>query len=559
MPLTECVESFEVPTATMAYNLTENQKSLARWVEKENSKQILPETFQVSFLSTEKCLFVQGIRKEGEIGSLDFSQVTPGSFQALAKDQLVNIEAVSSQNQKDRNATHIGLETIRVTILGRLSDAVQSNFGKTTQMLEANNVTPRNGEKTPDRFDTASDTYIVIKKIGEGGSGIVFEVTTDDEKHYALKCLKPDSAKNSKRKRFRNELGFSKNHSHPNLIEVVDSGVVNWKGEIVPFYVMPFMPSNLRQLLLPSNVIAPENKLKLFGQILDGVEAAHLLGVVHRDLKPENILYDPKQDRITIADFGIAAFADELMITQHETKTGEMLCNRHYLAPEQHSPDSKADRRADIFALGLILNELFTASVPYGNAFKKIASVAPSFGYLDTLVDQMIQNDPNGRFSDISSIKRELIGRQNVFIQQQRLDHLKTQVVPRSTADNVLPVEIVGLDAEGGTLILNLNRPPEDGWKHCFQNLTLSGMTVIGPCTPQHYLFAEQTVKIGVNHEIRQEAVNFFKKYSSQATEKYQARLNREAPQREEVSRAEMERQIQKEEQRQRLLDGIRF
>ena len=75
--------------------------------------------------------------------------------------------------------------------------------------------------------------------------------------------------------------------------------------------------------------------LPLFSQLLNGVEAAHLRKVIHRDLKPENILYDPRGNRVIVADFGIAQFQEEELYTAVETKAEDRLANFQYAAPEQ--------------------------------------------------------------------------------------------------------------------------------------------------------------------------------------------------------------------------------
>ena len=81
---------------------------------------------------------------------------------------------------------------------------------------------------------------------------------------------------------------------------------------------MPLFDSSLRPLLREG--INQGKIMPYFGQILDGVEAAHLSNVVHRDLKPENILFDKEKDTIVIADFGIARFQEDQLITAVETK-----------------------------------------------------------------------------------------------------------------------------------------------------------------------------------------------------------------------------------------------
>src|SRR3972149_4359299 len=118
---------------------------------------------------------------------------------------------------------------------------------------------------------------------------------------------------------------------------------------------MPLFDSSLRPLMragLPQDTV-----LRYFSQILDGTEAAHLHNVAHRDLKPENILFENAAARLVVADFGIARFQEEELYTAVETKASDRLANFQYAAPEQRLRGAEVDYRADIYSLGLLLNE----------------------------------------------------------------------------------------------------------------------------------------------------------------------------------------------------------
>src|SRR5262245_14978086 len=140
-------------------------------------------------------------------------------------------------------------------------------------------------------FETAIDTYQGQEILGEGGAGTVYKVSNSDGEFFAVKLLDPHKTNTKKLKRFKNELTFCQRNKHKNIVTVLDHGVIEFKEKNPPFYVMPFYPSTLRKLMDDG---IPHNKvLDYFAQILDGLDAAHLLGVWHRDLKPENILYNP--------------------------------------------------------------------------------------------------------------------------------------------------------------------------------------------------------------------------------------------------------------------------
>jgi serine/threonine protein kinase len=241
---------------------------------------------------------------------------------------------------------------------------------------------------------------------------------------------------------------FGVRNQHPNIMTVVDHGVFKVAGSTTtPFFVMPLYASSLRDVLLkgmPLSAIVPT-----FSQILDGVEAAHLQQVIHRDLKPENILCDRHGTIWVVADFGVAEFAAEELYTLVETKPTTRLANFQYAAPEQRTRGGSTDARTDIFALGLLLNEMFTGAVPHGTAYKTIASVSAEHGYLDDLANSMIRHAAGDRPTSIDTIKQQLIAHQNEFVERQRLSKLQNTVVRVSDVDDPLaaePVRVVGAD-----------------------------------------------------------------------------------------------------------------
>ncbi len=128
------------------------------------------------------------------------------------------------------------------------------------------------------------------------------------------------------------------------------------------------------------------------------------------------------------------------------TAPSERLANFAYAAPEQRVPGREVDERADIYALGLLLNEMFTGEIPHGSGIRSIKDSAPEFAYLDALVDLMIQQQRDGRLQSVRKVKEELIGRGNHFVELQTLNRLKREVVPESSVSDPLiedPIQIV--------------------------------------------------------------------------------------------------------------------
>lgn len=405
------------------------------------------------------------------------------------------------------------------------------------------------------QFDTAFGSYRVIRQIGQGGAGTAYEVVDEADKRLAVKCLDPNKITKAKLKRFKNELFFCLRNTHRNIITVLDFGLAKDKA---PFYVMPYYPNTLRKLMQAG--IPRDQVLPLFSQILDGIEAAHLLSVWHRDLKPENILHAPDAKSLVIADFGIAHFTEEQRRTTIETKPGDRLANFQYAAPEQCPPTRLVDHRVDIYALGLILNEMFTAQVPRGADYPTVEQIAPEYAYLDELIQSMIQHSPKNRPASIDAIKQQLNARGLEFVVKQKLNDLKRTVVPHSEIDDPLvvdPPQLVGIDYRSGALYLELSQPVHSEWINVFYDMHIRYAPM--EMTLRRYFFDENQVHINVGEGKVQQAVNVFKEYLEQANREYGEYAQRIQRQKEDEECRQLEARIQEEETRKQILESVRI
>ena len=407
-------------------------------------------------------------------------------------------------------------------------------------------------------FTTAFATYTATHIIGEGGSGRIFEAVDDAEGKYAIKYLDPAKATKEKVKRFKNELLFCLRNQHPNILTITDYGVFTKEESKTPFYAMPLYDGSLRDLLEAG--ISFDKALIYFAQMLDGVEAAHIQGVVHRDLKPENILYATNEDRLVIADFGIASFEEEELYTAVETKDSTRLANFQYAAPEQRSRGSETDHRSDIYALGLILNEMFTGEIAQGTGYRTIANIATDYEYLDSIVEEMIRQSPQDRINSIEEIKNQLIGRKNEFITRQKISELKDTVVPVTELDDPLitdPPRIVNVDWDRNTLTLIFQQPVNEKWVWALHNMG-SYSSLMG-YRPEAFQIRGDKAVINATEDLVQRIIDYFNDWLPNANRVYEQRIRREKEAAEEAQRKELERQIEEQEARQRVLKNIKL
>jgi hypothetical protein len=255
-------------------------------------------------------------------------------------------------------------------------------------------------------FESATDIYTPGSILGQGGSGIVYQATDGSGKAVAIKLLQPNVATTEKIKRFKNELWFGLRHPHAHIVEILDFGRAFLKGKSAPFYVMPLYDCSLRRLI--DERLNADQILRYFTQILDGLEFAHSFGVYHRDLKPENVFVRRGTDTLVVGDFGAAHFAEDMLATIVETTPGTRLANFQYAAPEQRTKDAGVDWRADLYAIGLILNEMFTGNVPHGTSYALIESVSTAHAYLDEVVDRLLRNAKEQRYASVAELRKVL-------------------------------------------------------------------------------------------------------------------------------------------------------
>ncbi|TDJ53214.1 MAG: serine/threonine protein kinase [Nitrospina sp.] len=412
--------------------------------------------------------------------------------------------------------------------------------------------------KKPIIFETTFTTYTATEIIGEGGSGKIYKVTDESGKIWAVKLL--DSAKATKEKvrRFKNELMFCLKNQHPNIVTVIDHGVFKDSSKSSPFYVTPLYFGSLRSLT--NSGISPDKVLPYFSKIMDGVEAAHLKKVVHRDIKPENILYDKDKDNLLIADFGIAQFEEDDLYTAVETKNSARLANFQYAAPEQRGRDQEVDQRADIYALGLIMNELFTGEVPYGTGYKTISSVAPDYKYLDDLVAEMLRQSPNDRLPNIEQVKQQLIGHKNNFVTRQRISELENTVIPVTEIDDPLivdPPRLINFDWNNGTLTLIFQRNINQLWRWAFLNMG-SHSSLAGK-GPEQFSLSGDKATIAAEENQVQPIINFFKNWIPNINQVYKLKVQQEKEDSENEQRKLLELQTKGQQARQRILTNVKI
>ena len=205
---------------------------------------------------------------------------------------------------------------------------------------------------------TFASRYEIIEELGKGGMGRVYRVKDEKlDEEMALKVLKPEiAADKGMIERFKNELKLARKIAHRNVCKMYDLN----EEEEIPYITMEYVKGeDLKSYIRKKGKISEDDAISIAKQVCEGLAEAHELGVIHRDLKPQNIMIDEKSNA-KVMDFGIARSVEAPGITQ----TGMMIGTPDYISPEQ-AEGEEADQRSDIYALGVILYEMVTGSVPF--------------------------------------------------------------------------------------------------------------------------------------------------------------------------------------------------
>lgn len=253
--------------------------------------------------------------------------------------------------------------------------------------------------------------YEILEILGEGGMGAVYKARDRElDRLVALKVIRPELAGRPEiLQRFKQELILARKVTHRNVIRIFDLG----EADGIKFITMEFIEGHdLKSVLARDGKLSPDRAVEIMQQVCLALEAAHTEDVVHRDLKPQNIMVD-QQGRASVMDFGIARSLEFGGMTQ----TGALIGTPEYMSPEQVRGEH-VDARSDLFALGIIFQEILTGIVPYqaetamASMFKRtkeravpVRQLNPAVPpYLSDIVSKCLEIEPKDRFQTAREI-----------------------------------------------------------------------------------------------------------------------------------------------------------
>jgi serine/threonine protein kinase len=278
-------------------------------------------------------------------------------------------------------------------------------------------------DRDPYVGNTLAQTYRIIRRIGVGGMGAVYEAshTRLTTRKFAIKVMHDELVrKGDLAARFRREAEVAGMASHPNVVAVFD---FDETPEGIPFIVSEYLHGeDLGQRTDRVGKLSLSDTVHVVRQLCAALTIVHDVGVVHRDLKPDNVfLVGEHWPEVKLLDFGIARLADG--DAGSRTRTGIVMGTPAYMAPEQ-ARGERVDHRCDVYAVGAILYRCLTGQPLFDDEDPAAALTAvltreperprklvPELSEaVELVIERAIAREPEERFQSMAELDAALAG-----------------------------------------------------------------------------------------------------------------------------------------------------
>ncbi|MEM1186789.1 MAG: serine/threonine-protein kinase [Planctomycetota bacterium] len=292
------------------------------------------------------------------------------------------------------------------------------------------------------RAPTRIGEYHVLREIGRGGMGVVYEAEQQyPRRRVAVKVVLPGIASQEVMRRFRREADVLGRLEHPGIARIYGAASAMIRGDRTPYYAMEHIDGMALDRDASERGLSHRQRIELVARVCDAVHHAHQRGVIHRDLKPNNILvHNPEHGagstnsredlrglgQPKVLDFGIARLIEGSRTSATvNTANGVLLGTLAYMSPEQllgHQDD--LDTRTDVYSLGVILYSLLAGAPPLDVTGRpiteaaravaedeppRLGTVVPALrGDVETIVAKAIDKDRERRYSSAAEFAEDL-------------------------------------------------------------------------------------------------------------------------------------------------------
>ncbi|MFE3183818.1 serine/threonine-protein kinase [Streptomyces violascens] len=292
--------------------------------------------------------------------------------------------------------------------------------------------------------ELAQGRYVIEELIGEGGMAVVYRATDMSlDRVVAVKTMNAAvAAVPGNRERFRREARMMARLSEPHVVAVHDVGEESLGGAPVPFFVMEYVRGrNLGAYLRERpGGLSLDQSLRITTEVLMALAASHGQGMVHRDIKPANVLV-AEEGSVKVTDFGIARALSQDGAGVALTGTGIVIGTPHYMAPEQFEGRGGIDERVDLYAVGVMLFELLTGTVPFD------ADTGNAIGYRHCTMTPPTLAE---RGADVPSTVEGIVAR---AMAKRREDRFVDARSMRTAVERLLPKRLEGAESYRPTLL----------------------------------------------------------------------------------------------------------
>ena len=391
---------------------------------------------------SESDIFGDGVNVASRIEKMD----EPGGI-CISGQVYDTITSIS-----DIDAVFLGEKTLK-NVIRPIKVYALTGEGLPTPSIVKNAVLEIQTGKT---VSTTISHYRILKKLGEGGMGVLYKAEdTMLKRTIALKFLRPEVLGNAEQKsRFFIEAQTAAALNHPGIGTIYEIDEVGGRTFIAMEYIKG---QNLREMI-DTGPLKTKKVLEFAIQIAKGLVEAHEKGIVHRDIKSANIMVTEK-DQVKIMDFGLAKIGDASLVT----KVGAILGTVAYMSPEQSRGDT-VDQRTDIWSFGVVLYEMLTGQRPFQGdhetaitysilnespkSFKNFREDIPEG--LKRIIFRALKKDPKSRYLSAAELLKDLTDYRSVLhapdVQQKRLKNfLRSFRKPQLAIPGVLIIIILSI------------------------------------------------------------------------------------------------------------------